>query len=280
MTAPEPLVLRSTANPTVKRLVRLRDNRTRRRSQRVIVDGWRETARALEAGLRLCGLFVPNDEVESSIDTDVRHAVIDAAKNDNVLQLVSSAVMEKISYGQSPREVVAEFVEPAKGIEQLQLPETPLILVLDGIEKPGNVGAVFRCADASGVDAVIVTGEGGDFFNPNAIRSSLGAVFTVPAAMATQTEAASFLQRRQIRPLAARVESSQPLWSANLSGPLAIILGSESAGLGERWQVLDGKPIEGVRIPMAGRIDSLNIAVSAAVIVFEAIRVRKQARKA
>ena len=273
MTAPEPTVLQSPANPTVKHLVRLRHNRTRRRVGRVIVDGWRETARAVDAGLELCGVYVSREDLES-VQADSQITVIDAARASGKLQLVSPAIMEKISFARSSRGVVSEFVQPSRCIQQLRAVETNLLLVLDGIEKPGNIGAVFRCADAAGVDAVIVTGQRSDLFNPNAIRSSLGAVFTMPAAMATEAETAAFLRQREIRPLAARVESSQPLWSADLSPPLAIILGSEAEGLAERWQTLDSKPIEGLRIPMFGQIDSLNISVAAAVIAYEAIRRR------
>ncbi len=277
MTAPEPTVLQSPANPTVKHLVRLRHNRTRRRWGRIIVDGWRETGRAVDAGLELCGVYVSREDLDSC-QAESQIAIIDAAQASGKLQLVTPAIMEKISFTRSSRGLVSEFVQPSRSIAELQAVETNFLLVLDGIEKPGNVGAVFRCADAAGVDAIIVTGQRSDLFNPNAIRSSLGAVFTMPAATASEAEAAAFLRQRQIRPLAARVESSQPLWSADLSVPLAIILGSEAEGLAERWQTLDSKPIEAVRIPMFGRIDSLNISVAAAVIAYEAMRRRKSAK--
>lgn len=199
MTAPEHPEIRSVANPTVKHLVRLRDNRTRRRLGRVIVDGWRETSRAVEGGLELCGLYLPS----GGDDADVAPQVLTQAAKRGLIRRVSSVVMEKISYGQSPRSVVAEFVAPDKPLSQLQLSSCPLILVLDQIEKPGNIGAVFRCADAAGVDAVILTDADSDLFNPNAIRSSLGAVFVVPAAVATEAETRSLLTNHQIRPLAA-----------------------------------------------------------------------------
>lgn len=280
MTARRPTVLQSTANPTVKRLVRMRDNRARRRSHCVIVDGWRETARAIQAGLQLCGVFVPEvlvpEEGLTGTEDDEQRLIVDAARQSDVLQLVTPGVMEKISYGQSPRGVVAEFAEPDRGLGQLSVSHKPLILVLDGIEKPGNVGAVFRCADAAGVDAVIITGDGGDVFNPNAIRSSLGAVFTVPSAVGSEEDVKLLLNRRNVRLLAARVESAQSLWATDLSTPLAIILGSEADGLGDRWRCdAEGRPIDGVRIPMAGQVDSLNISASAAVLAFAVARVRQ-----
>ena len=267
VTAADETELRSTSNPTVRRLVRLRDNRFRRRSQRVLVDGWRECRSAIGSGLELCGLYVADEPSEF-------HDVVQHARRTQNLQRVTPAILEKIGYGQSSRGVVAEFHQPERSLEMLSLPETPLILVLDQVEKPGNVGAVFRCADAAGVDAVILT-ETGDLFNPNAIRSSLGAVFRVPSAVASAQQAADFFVDQGVRVLAARVESSNSLWESDLGGSLAIVLGSEAEGLADRWQTLAQTPIEGVQIPMFGVVDSLNVAVSAAVIAFEASRIRR-----
>ncbi|QDT13093.1 TrmH family RNA methyltransferase [Planctomycetes bacterium K23_9] len=253
--------LQSTSNPTVRRLVRLRDNRNRRRSRRVIVDGWREAQRASDAKLELVGAYVLQQDAaqaESLIGTPV--------------QVVSAAVMEKISFGQSPRGVVAEFIEPDRKLDDLVFSDSPLILVLDRIEKPGNIGAVFRCADGAGVDAVLMSDCQSDLFNPNSIRSSLGAVFTVPAVSDSIENVQVFLQKHSIRVLAARVESSSEMGDADLSTPLAIVLGNESSGLQDRWQSVGESEVHGVRIPMHGHVDSLNISVSAAVLAFEATR--------
>tara|TARA_R110002049_G_scaffold2750_4_gene22020 strand:- start:215168 stop:216058 length:891 start_codon:yes stop_codon:yes gene_type:complete len=268
LTAADHDEIRSTSNPTVRRLVRLRDNRFRRRSRRVIVDGWRECRRAIEAGLDLCGVYCAESPGEF-------HELVRKAGEVGKLQRVTPEILEKIGYGQSARGVVAEFHQPDRTLQSLTLPEQPFILVLDRIEKPGNVGAVFRCADAAGVDAVVLT-DGGDLFNPNAIRSSLGTVFRVPAAVATAAETQAFLAQRDIRVLAARVESSNPLWASDLSGSLAVVLGNEAEGLADRWQALGSTPIQGIQIPMAGVVDSLNISVSAAVIAYEVLRVRSR----
>lgn len=282
MAESDPVLLSSPANPTVKRLIRLRDNRRRRQARRVLVDGWRETDRAIQAGLSLRAIYIARawqenaDPAESPTEVaTVRRAASASAAAQHV---VSDALMAKISYGHSPRGVVAEFDQPDWSLAQWSLAESPLILILDTIEKPGNVGAVFRCADAAGVDAVMITGGGCDLFNPNVIRSSLGTVFTVPAAVASDSEAENFLQTHHIRPMAARVEAATPLWAADWTGPLAIILGSESVGLGTRWKQLGGEPVESIRIPMFGEADSLNISVSAAVIAYEAIRARRMFR--
>lgn len=277
MSDSEPTILRSSANPKVRHLLRMRDNRARRRAGRIIVDGWRETSQAVKAGLVLRGIYLPDGtpiRADEAADRDVQ-SVLTASSDRLQRHWVSESLMQKISYGQSSRGIVAEFEQPHRELGDLPLPPKPLILILDQIEKPGNVGAVFRCADAAGVDAVILCENGCDAFNPNAIRASLGAVFRVPSASADQEHVAGFLINRGIRPLAARVQSSEGLWSADLSGPLAIILGSEATGLGDRWTQLGPDAIAGIRIPMFGQVDSLNVSASAAVIAFEVARRRQ-----
>ncbi|MDA9857179.1 RNA methyltransferase [Rubripirellula sp.] len=274
MGASKPIVLQSAANPTIRHLVRMRDNRARRKAGRVIVDGWRETRHAVEAGLPLLGLYVAETSADprQSSDPATRQICL-AADSAGQLHWVSESIMQKIAYGQSPRGVVAELEPREQGLSDLQLPADPLVMILDRIEKPGNLGAVFRCADAVGVDAVLLC-ESGDLWNPNAIRSSQGAVFHVKNARGSQAEIAKCLEAHSMRLLAARVESSNPLWQASLQGAVAILLGSEATGLGDRWQRVSGKPVEGIQIPMSGTVDSLNVSVSAAVILYEAIRQR------
>lgn len=278
MSESKPVVLRSMSNARIRRLVRMRENRFRRKAGCVLVDGWRETAQALEAGMNLLEVYLPESILAASESAEAQaidlQRVLAHEQVPAKTTWVSEAVMEKISYGQSTRGVVAEFHQPSRTLAELVLPDSPLILILDQIEKPGNIGAVFRCADAAGIDAVVLC-DGTDLFNPNAIRSSLGCVFHVPSAVGTQSQVKDFLQARGIRVLAARVESSSPVWSADLSGPLAIVLGSEANGLGSRWISLGNDPIAGIRIPMSGKVDSLNISVSAAVIAFEAKRHRE-----
>lgn len=286
MTESDVVVLRSAANPTIRRLVRLRDNRRRKQSGTFLVDGWRESARAVLAGFGLRGLYVPLSTVNAAHDLpaylhskgttgeDLALAIslYRKARADGVLVGVQDNLVSKFAYGQSPRGVVAELVAEQRGLDALDLDDRSFVLILDSIEKPGNVGAVFRCADAAGVDAVILTGEGCDMFNPNVIRGSLGAVFSLAWATATRDQAQEFLLKHNIRTLAARVESSQDYWSTDLSRPLAIVLGNEARGLGQAWQTLGNAPIAGVKIPMLGQSDSLNISVSAALLAFETAR--------
>lgn len=273
-----PVVLRSAANPTVRHLIRLRDNRARRKTGQIIVDGWRETGQAIAAGLTLVGLFVPESQPDPFTESDAQAGAASAhwMNHRDVRSKtfwVSDSIMEKIGYGQSARGVVATFERPDWNLDRLVLPENPLLLVLDRIEKPGNVGAVFRCADAAGVDAILLS-DCQDRFNPNAIRNSLGGVFRVPSADADASTIADFLGSRDIEVVAARVQSSDLLWSRSWTGPVAVVLGNEADGLGGRWQTVGDRPVAGVRIPMAGEIDSLNVSVSAAVIAFEATRQR------
>ena len=272
------LLLTSTSNPTVKHLVKMRDNRARRRAGRVLVDGWRETQRAIESGLNPLGIYVVagrGDAAPTHPQSDAERFVTESEAR--ALVNVSPTVMQKIAYGQSERGVVAEFAAPAWGLSELRLPDSGLVLVLDQIEKPGNIGAAFRCADAAGADAVILCPAAADRFNPNAIRNSLGAVFSLPSATADEPHAKAWLVEHGYRICAARVESSRPLWQADLTGRLALVIGSEAHGLGDHWQSDDDVTIDAIRIPMAGNIDSLNASVSAAVLLYEAQRQRQTA---
>ena len=275
----------------------MRDNRARRRAGRVIVDGWRETHQAMLAGLNLVSAFVLPQELDlpHELDRAGNAPAIESPSSEfqetrrQVLQragqrvcVVNEAVMKKIAFGQSPRGIVSEFEEPRWSLDELNPATNQLVLVLDSLEKPGNIGAAFRSADACGSDAVIMTPASSDRFNPNTIRSSLGAVFSIPSATASWQEALRWLLDRGYRVCAARVESSLPMWEVDLTGPTAIVVGSESHGLGNRWQNArggcpaddpqDAASIQAVRIPMQGRIDSLNASVSAALLLYEARR--------
>jgi TrmH family RNA methyltransferase len=272
-----PLILRSAANPNVKHLVRMRDNRSRRKAGRVIVDGWRETAQAIHAGLVLVGIYRAHNAKENAPQDPWQRQVIESAAVRDKTRWVTAEILEKIGYGQSTRGVahgvVAEFERPNKPLDGLNLTLQPLVMVLDRIEKPGNVGAIFRSAEAAGVSAIAMC-DGGDPFHPNAIRSSSGGVFHVPWASASQAEISQYLIQHSIRPLAARVESSESLYRTDWSGPVAIIVGNEAEGLSDRWRTMGDQPINGVRIPMAGQVDSLNVSVAAALLAFTAVHFR------
>ena len=277
MSESKPEVLRSRANPQIRRLIRLRDNRARRRQRRVLVDGWRETWHALRSDMQLCRVYVAEtDRPGDSPQQDDRRTVMQwlNQRHPDALVRVAEPLMERIGYGGNHRGVVAEFVEPVRSLSEIKLPANPLVLVLDRIEKPGNLGACFRCADAAGVNAVLMSDCTTDLYNPNAIRGSQGAVFHVASAGGDAAEIEAFLVRHRIRPVASRVEAAKPLWTADLTGPLAIIVGSESRGLEDRWSGPADSPIEPVSIPMLGSIDSLNASVTASILMMEARRQR------
>ena len=266
-------VIVSTANPTIKRLVRLRNNRTRRRERRLLVDGYREIEQAIAAGISMVALYVSEASAQKLRSvTATEKSFFDEPEIVSKTQYVSDTILQRISFGESPRGLVAEFEQPERSLSKLRLSANPLVLVLDRIEKPGNLGAVFRCADAAGVDAVILCEAQCDIYNPNAIRSSLGAVFSVASADGDEDTVREILQEKQIRTVAARVESAEYLWSTNMSRPVAILLGSEASGLGSRWQSTAEHKIQGVQIPMHGHVDSLNVSASAAILMFESQR--------
>lgn len=284
-------ILRSSQNATIRRLQGLRNNRRRRAAGAVLVDGARETRRAVEAGLVLRGFFEQVDAVGRGVADGVDWRFLRShAVARGVYRGVVSELFAKVCYGEASDRCVAEFDAPRDRVEDLPPLAPGLILVLDGVEKPGNVGAVFRTADAAGVAAVLLSDCPSDRFNANAIRGSLGAVFTVPSASGTQAEVSQFLAGEVDEIFAMRVEGSDSLYDVSLrpSGPrgrIAVVFGSEAEGLGERWQTWsprshteEGRATErsigGIHLPMAGRVDSLNISVSAAVLAFEAVRQR------
>ncbi|TWT65380.1 TrmH family RNA methyltransferase [Allorhodopirellula solitaria] len=282
-------ILRSNQNATIRRLVGLRNNRRRRAAGVVLVDGARETRRAIEAGLVMRGFYEQVDANANPVaDGPDWRFLRDHAVETGGHRGVVGDLFSKVCYGEAADRCVAEFKVPGDTLADLPTLGPGLILVLDGVEKPGNVGAVFRTADAAGVAAVLLSDCPSDRFNANAIRGSLGAVFTVPSAAGSQVEIAAFLAREVDEVYAMRVEGSESLYDVSLRSAgthrrIAVVLGSEADGLGERWQSWPaassegeenaaGRPIGGIQLPMAGRVDSLNISVSAAVVAFEAVR--------
>lgn len=294
-------ILRSNQNPTIRRLAGLRNHRRRRAAGVILVDGARESLRGIAAGFRLLGFYEPVssdagpgvEETEPLQQTDDLQRVRAHAIEHGVYRGVAPKLFPKICYGEAADRCLAELEAPGDTLADLPALPPGLILVLDQVEKPGNLGAIFRSADAAGVSAVLLSECPSDRFNPNAIRGSLGAVFTVPSAKGSQSEIADFLALNVDEVLAMRVEGSHSLYQTNLRadgprGRIAVVLGSESDGLGDRWEVWQKKPdagqsalpedkITGIHLPMAGQIDSLNVSVSAALLAFECVRQRSQA---
>jgi TrmH family RNA methyltransferase len=183
---------------------------------------------------------------------------------------VSERAFERLAYGDRADGVILVVRAPRAELADIQLAADPLVVVTEDVEKPGNVGAILRSADAVGADALIAVG-GTDLFNPNVIRASVGTVFAVPVAAASADEAIAWLREHGIRLVASLVDAKRLHVEADLGGPLALVLGSESAGLSEAWR---GTEVESVRLPMAGVADSLNVSAAAAVLLYEAWRQR------
>jgi RNA methyltransferase, TrmH family len=260
--------LTSTANPRVKAVAGLRNRRDRDSTGRTIVDGAREVRRAIESGATIDEAFVCVPLLQGA---DAR-AAFDRLTDAGVrITTTNPTVFEKLAFGERAEGIVAVVRIPSLALDDLDLPADPLVVVLEAVEKPGNLGAVLRSADGAGADAVIVADARTDPFNPNVIRASAGTVFGIALAAAPADVVIAWLRERGIRIVATRVDASAVYADADLRGPLAIALGSETEGLSEQWT---GPGIEAVSLPMLGVADSLNVSVTAAVLLYEARRQR------
>lgn len=185
---------------------------------------------------------------------------------------ISRSVFEKLAYRQNPDGWLAVFPLPGRSINELELGPDPLLILAESVEKPGNLGAILRTADAAGVDALLVCDPRVDLYNPNVIRASRGTLFTVPAVEVNNNEALTFLRQHQIKVLAATPGAEAEYTGQDVRGPLAIAVGTEDLGLTDFWLAqADLK----VRIPMFGKVNSLNVSIATALILYEAVRQRR-----
>jgi TrmH family RNA methyltransferase len=260
----------SPQNPRIAAAVALRDRRGRLATGQTIVDGARECRRALDARVAVDGAFVCPPLLRSA---DAIAAAAMLPSLNAVATEVSERVFEKLAFGARADGIVLVVRTPPTELADLDAGADPLILVTEDVEKPGNLGAILRTADATGCSAVIAIG-GTDLFNPNVVRASIGIVFAMPLAAATAGEALAWLRSRGIRIVSARVDADRAYWDADLRGPLALVLGSEALGLSDAWSA---PGIEGVGLPMLGMADSLNVSATAAVLAYEARRQRSAA---
>ncbi len=265
-------VLTSAANPRLRAAIALRDRRDRVRTGRLLVDGAREVARALDAGVTLVEAFVAAGPAP---DPDVAAVAARAAALGVPLVPIAPELLARLAYGERASGIVAVATAPGMSLSALGLPDVaPLVGVLEDVEKPGNLGAVCRSADGAGLDALIAargSAAAADPWNPNAVRASLGTVFTLPMAAAATADVIAWLRDRGLRVVAARVDGSVDYTDADLTGPVALVLGSEAHGLTAAWSASD---VIAVRLPMRGRVDSLNVAAAAAILFYEARRQR------
>ncbi len=253
------LQITSPTNDRIKRLVRLRYRKHRDQEGVFVVEGRREVRRAIEAGLAPREVYQPVGEPDSLAG--------------GMVFSCSPEALARVSYRSSPDTVVAVFNQFDTSLDRLVVGADPLILVVEGLEKPGNLGAILRTADGTGADAVIAAGSRVDPFNPNVVRASTGAIFSVPFSVSSLSRALEWLRARQVSLLAASPQGDAAPWDVDLTGPVALLVGAEDVGLSS---VAIGRAKQLIRIPMLGSVDSLNVSVSMAVLAYEAVRQRSR----
>ena len=265
----EELYIQSRQNDQVKNLVKLRERKYRERQSRCLIEGLREIGHALTAGLEITHLYYCCDFFPS----DMHATFIAEHKNADKFQVIgmSPDAFAKASHREGPDGLIAIAMQQGNVLADLLLDETPLLLVLEGIEKPGNLGAILRSAVGAGVDAVILVDCVLDLYNPNAIRSSQGLLFALPIVSTDRDTLTNWLDVKNIVGCATTPGSKKLHWEVDYKQGLALYMGSESDGLSDYWLE---KATHKIRIPMAGQADSLNVAAAAAVCLYEARRQR------
>lgn len=254
----------SPSNPRVKSFAKLKKARVRSETGLFLIEGIREVERALAAGIVVDTLLVCRDLLDG---TPPR-----LAESVSVVELTEEP-MGKVAVRQNPPGVIAVARQFDTHLDQIVVGDTPLILIAERVEKPGNLGAMMRTADAVGADAVVIADSATDVFNPNVVRASQGALFLVPVAMATTAVVIDWVRAQGLRVIGGYPTAPTAMWDVDMSGPTALLVGAEDRGIGEEW-----KPVTTpVRIPMAGSSDSLNASVSAALLLYEAVRQRSRA---
>lgn len=257
-------------NDRVKDLVRLRDRRHRDSTGRFVIEGFREIGRAVDHDVVVETLFTCPEMFLGS-----NEPVLIGRLESTGTEIVELAAgpFRKASYRDRPEGLLAVATQFPTRLDDLRPGERPLLLVAEAIEKPGNLGTMLRTADAAGAHGVLVADPTTDPFNPNVVRASTGALFTVPVAVATTPETIDWLRANSIAIVATTPDTERLLWDADLRGPAAVVVGSEQYGLSGAW--LEASDVK-IRVPMAGRADSLNAAMAAGVALFEAVRQRSR----
>lgn len=263
----------SLQNPKIKNVVRLLEKSSERRKQGIfVVEGVRETDMALKAGYEAKSLFFCPHTADNQTTT-----VLKQASPDVPVYEVTPEVFARMAYRETTGGIIGIFSIRENRLSDLNLSPTPLIIVLEAIEKPGNLGAILRTADAAQVDAIVVCDPTTDIFNPNVIRSSLGCVFSTQVAVCTTVEAISFFKQHHIQTFAAALTSSVCYAEADYTNATALVMGTEATGLSAQWL---NAADQGIIIPMLGKHDSLNVSTATAILTFEAVRQRGFRRSA
>ena len=262
----------SAQNQKIKELLALQEkSRARKAAGLFVVEGRRELGHCLDAGfvprtLFICGEILTEEELNDLLGKAER-----LNPKVGVVQ-IPYELYGKIAYREGTEGVIGEVEYRERTLDSVKLGDKPLVIVLESVEKPGNLGAVLRSADAAGADAVIICDPLTDLYNPNLVRASIGAVFTLQVAAASSEEAIEWLKARNIQILTAQLQDSSLYYDTDMTVPTAIVMGTESTGLTDIWRKAADAHI---RIPMLGRLDSLNVSVSAAILLYEALRQRQ-----
>ncbi len=259
-------MITSLQNPSVKNIVKLSKSKERKEQGLFVIEGARELSLALQSNYLVESVYVCRKMFEK---TKYPNVLISIAER-NIFD-ISPEVFGKIAYRENSDGIVAIAKQKPHRLDELKLSKSPFVVILETVEKPGNLGAILRTADAAAVDAVIVCDPQTDLYNPNVVRSGVGALFTVQTAVCTSEEALAWLNANKITAFAAELEASEFYQNTDFRTPSAIVMGTEANGLTSFWLKNAKKRI---KIPMRGKIDSLNVSVSAAVLIFEAMRQR------
>ena len=253
----------SLQNPKIKLAQKLFKSRERKKEDFILIEGYGEITMAIESGVVIDTIFY--------CPFFARNTMMAKAEENKILELTKD-LFTKISYRDNPDGFIALAKTRRLTLDKIKLSKNPLVIVLEKVEKPGNLGAILRSADAAGADAVVLADPRTDIYQPNVIRASLGTIFSVPVVATTNEAVLAWLKKNKIKSFAAIVGAKLKYVQADMSRPSAIVIGTEHEGLSEFWQ--DNADV-GVSIPMQGKIDSLNASVSTAVILFEAVRQRR-----
>ena len=261
-------LITSLQNPLVKNILLLEEKPRERRVQNLIViEGFREIRLAITTGFTISSLLYCREIIH---DEEFRSLLSNTVSSFEMAELTPE-IFNRLAYRKDSGGVIALAKPRRIDFTEVKLSLNPLILVLESVEKPGNLGAILRTADASNLDAVIICDPQTDIYNPNAIRSSIGCIFTMPVVTSTTQEAIDWLRSNHIKMFGTALTATGFYHETDLSGPAAIIMGSEAYGLSQTWM---DEADELIRIPMNGKIDSMNVSASAAIVVFEALRQR------
>lgn len=258
----------SIQNQLIKDLFLLQEkSKARKKANLFVIEGIREIEIALKNNYEIAQLLVCFDLFSDTKFNDFKRNI---ALNTELIE-ISKDVYQKIAYRESTEGIIAVAKTKDHSLESLQLPKNPLVVVLESLEKPGNIGAILRTADAANIDAVIIADPKTDLYNPNIVRSSVGAIFTNNIAIANSAEAINYLKTKNIAIFSAILQEAVPYYSVDFTNGSAVVMGTEATGLSSIWR---DQSTANIIVPMQGQIDSMNVSVATAVLIFEAKRQR------